>query len=266
MPRRVAGTSSDGPQDRYLIDAVDRALKLLELLAANPNLGVTEIAKRMQVSKTLVFRLLHTLEKRGYIVRDEERRTSALGYQVLYLAGNVNRQNLLLVTTKSLMDELTELSGEDVNLFARVGLHSVCIDARPSIHHVRVFSAIGRRLAMHAGAASPLLLAYAPEEIREAVLAGPLEAFTPNTLTDPAKLRQRLRRAKKQGYLLSRGDVDLAAFAVAAPIFGHDGAIAAAVCISGAISRLNAETAERHTRMIVDYAAQMSARLGASGG
>lgn len=262
MPRRVAGATAKGASDRYVIEAADRALILLELLAFNPDLGVAEIARMMEVSKTLAFRLLHTLEKRGYVVRDEERRTSSLGYRVLNLASNVNRQNLLVTTTKSVMDELAKLCDEDVNLFTRIGLNSVCIAARSSVHQVRVFPEVGLRMAMHAGAASPLLLAYAPEDVQEAVLSGPLEAFTPNTVTDPAKLRQRLRRMRKQGFHISRGDVDLAAFAIAAPIFGHDGAIAASVCISGAISRLTPEITERHKRMVMDYAARMSARLG----
>ncbi|MCO6386971.1 IclR family transcriptional regulator [Aliihoeflea sp. 40Bstr573] len=264
MPRTVAGAKA-GSEERsgYVIEAVDRALNLLELLAANPDLGVTEIAKQMQVSKTLAFRLLHTLERRGYIVRDEARRANSLGYRVLYLAGNVNRHNLLVATTKPLLDELAKLCDEDVNLFVRIGLNAVCMAARSSVHQVRIFPEVGLRLSMHAGAASPLLLAYAPEEVQEAVLSRPLEAFTSATVVDPAKIRQRLRRMRKQGFHISRGDVDVAAFSIAAPIFGHDGKIAASICISGAINRLTPEIAERHRLMVVDYAGRMSERLGA---
>ena len=264
MPRKVAGaTARPEERDGYVIEAVDRALNLLELLATNPDLGVTEIAKQMQVSKTLAFRLLYTLERRGYIVRDEARRANSLGYRVLFLAKNVNRNNLLISATRPLMDELAKLCDEDVNLFVRIGLNSVCMATRSSVHQVRIFPEVGLRLPIHAGAASPLLLAYAPEGVQEAVLSRPLEAFTPTTVVDPAKLRQRLRRMRKQGFHISRGDVDIAAFSIAAPIFGHDGKIAASICISGAINRLTPEVAERHRLMVIDYAGQMSERLGA---
>src|SRR6185369_131199 len=96
-----AKTASAGQtRDRYLIEAVDRALTLMELLGDNPGLGVTEIAERMGVSKALVFRLLHTLERRDYVIRDPEHRTNALGFQLLHLADQVDRTNLIVSATR----------------------------------------------------------------------------------------------------------------------------------------------------------------------
>jgi IclR family KDG regulon transcriptional repressor len=209
MPRTRAGAANrSGTHDRYVIEAADRALMLLELLAQHPDLGVTEIAERMDVSKTLAFRLLHTLERRDFVVRDSTRRTSALGYKLLHLAEKVESHSLIVGATKSLMDELGTLCDEDVNLFVRLGTNSLCLAARPSVHQVRVYPQVGLRLHLHAGGASPLLLAHAPEEVREAVLAGELKKLTPVTLTDPVKLRQRLDRIRRDGFHISRGDVD----------------------------------------------------------
>jgi IclR family KDG regulon transcriptional repressor len=264
MPRRTAGAlarAASEERDRYVIEAVDRALQLLDLLAANPELGVTEIANRMQISKTLAFRLLHTLEKRDYVARDADRRTTTLGFRILHLADKVERHSLVVGATKQLMAELARRCDEDVNLFVRVGLHSLCVATRPSAHQVRMFPEVGRRLDLHAGGASPILLAYAPEDVRETVLSGELAQITPLTITDPAKLRAQLARIRKQGFHISRGDVDLSAFAVAAPIFGYDGSVAAAICISGPINRLTTEATDSHRAMVIDYANRMSERI-----
>ena len=162
-------------RDRYLIEAVDRALTLLELLADNPGLGVTEIAGRMGVSKALAFRLLHTLERRDYVIRDPEHRTSALGYRLLHLADQIDRTDLIVSATHEHLDELARLSREDVNLFVRVGLDSVCVATRPSAHQVRMPPHVGRLGTLHVGGATTVLLAYAPQNIQDTVLAGEMD-------------------------------------------------------------------------------------------
>ena len=177
---------------------------LLELLADNPGLGVTEIAGRMGVSKALAFRLLHTLERRDYVIRDPEHRTSALGYRLLHLADQIDRTDLIVSATHEHLDELARLSREDVNLFMRVGMGSVCIATRQSAHEVRMPPRVGRRLSLHVGGASTVLLAYAPQDIQDTVLAGEMEMVTPLTLTDPMRLRQRLEQVRARRVLTSR--------------------------------------------------------------
>ena len=70
----------------YTVSAVDRALTLLEVLAERPHVGVTELAERTGNTKSLVFRLLYTLERRGYVRKDPATRTYSLGHRPLSLA------------------------------------------------------------------------------------------------------------------------------------------------------------------------------------
>src|SRR6186713_816368 len=133
MPKTRKSAESDGkPKDRYRIDAVDRALQMLELLAERPGLRVTDLAELMDVSKALVFRLLHTLELRDYVRRDPQHRSNALGFRVLHLAEKVEAENLLIRATAPLMDAVAEISREDVNLYVRTGQTAVCIASRAS--------------------------------------------------------------------------------------------------------------------------------------
>ena len=105
----------------YKIGAVDRALSLLEVLAEHPGLGVTEIAQLSGNTKSLVFRLIYTLEQRGYVIKDPAARTYTLGYRPLYLAAHAQEQLTLLHIAAPFLDELAERSEENVNLIVRDG-------------------------------------------------------------------------------------------------------------------------------------------------
>ena len=265
MPKtRKAAEGEAKPKDRYRIDAVDRALQMLELLAERPGLRVTDLAELMNVSKALAFRLLHTLELRDYVRRDPHHRSNALGFRVLHLAEKVEAENLLIRATAPLMDAVAELSREDVNLYVRTGQTAVCIASRASPHQVRMFAEVGRENMLHAGGSSTVLLAYAPEEVQRTVLGGELRLYTPSTLVDPARLRQRLNEVRTNGFHISRADVDEAGFSIAAPVFGHDDTIAAALSIAGALNRLTEDAQQAHVDLVRQYARRMSKRIGAS--
>ncbi len=262
MDAALGGQGEAMERDRYLIEAVDRALEVLEILAQEPDLGVTELARRLGVSKTLAFRLLHTLERRDYIIRDPLRRTSQLGHRLRYLADRVEHQNILVRATKELLDEFARVCREDINLFVRTGMTALCVATRPSPHQVRMMAEVGRSNLLHVGGSSTVLLAFAPPEVQEIVLRGELKMFTPHTLVDPVRLRQRLEQVRALGYHVSRGDLDEAGFSIAAPIFGYGGVVMAAVSIAGALSRLTPELTDHYRDLALSFADRMSAAIG----
>lgn len=248
--------------DRYVVAALDRSMQLLELLAVSPDLGISEIAKRTGGTKTQAFRLLHTLELRGYVRKDPNTRTYALGYRLLYLAEHINRQTVLIRTAQPHMRELATFTGENVHLLVREGLYSVCIALEESEQPVRLYAAIGRLGPLHAGGGSTVLLAHAPDEVQDEILSGTLTAYTPNTLTDPDMLREVLACVRQQGHHLAKEDVDLGAYSVATPIRDHSGDVIAALSVAGPRSRLNPNTQQLHTQAVVETASLISQELG----
>lgn len=248
--------------ERYVVAALDRSMQLLEQLALSPDIGISEIAKRTGSTKTQAFRLLHTLELRGYVRKDPNTRTYALGYRILYLAEHINRQTVLIRTAQPHMRELAAVTGENVHLLVRDGVHSVCIALEESEQPVRLYAAVGRLGPLHAGGGSTVLLAYAPNEVQDEILAGPLTAYTPNTLTDPEKLRELLAHIRRQGYHLAKEDVDLGAYSVATPIRDHSANVIAALSVAGPRSRLNARTQQQHAQGVVETASTISRELG----
>jgi IclR family KDG regulon transcriptional repressor len=246
----------------YKIGAVDRALSLLEVLAEHPGLGVTEIAQLTGNTKSLVFRLIYTLEQRGYVIKDPASRTYTLGYRPLYLAAHAQEQLSLIHIANPFVDALAERSGENVVLLVRDGTASVCLAVRRSPHQGQIYAQVGRRGPLHVGGGPKVLLAFAPDEVREAVLTAPLPRYTERTVTDPAQLEALLANIRRTGVNESHGDLDRDAFSFAAAVYGRSGEVVAALSVAGLASRLDDGRAETYRRLARDTARRLSEALG----
>lgn len=223
----------------YTVNAVDRALTLLEYLAEERELGVTELAKKAGLTKSLVFRLLYTLEQRGYVHKNEERRTYSLGYRPLYLANQTRKHSRLISSADRFMDELAEATHENVLLTVREDYHSVCVAMRQSPQQLRLFAEVGKAGPLHAGGGPKVLLAHAPSRVVEAVLDGDLEGYTTTSIRDPDTLKRTLSQIESDGWTISLGELDPSAFSIAAPVFDHTGDTVAALSVAGPLSRLD---------------------------
>ncbi len=261
---RSDGSSSTADAGRYTVTVVDRTLSVLEALADRPDIGVTDLANRLGLTKSLVFRLLYTLEARGFVAKDPERSTYTLGYRLLYLGARTEQQKRLLAVANPVLDDLCRAADENVNLLVREGLSCLCAATRESSHPVRLFAQVGRRGPLHAGGASMVLLAYAPEAVRKAVLAGPLPAFTDHTVTDPTLLSAVLDRIRGTGIHVTRDDLDLGAFSIAAPIRDASRQVVAAVSVAGPTGRLSEDHQARHVELVTDAAREIANRLAGS--
>lgn len=255
-----------GPVDQekdYRIAAIDRAISVIEALSEEPRQGVTSLANRLGLTKSLVFRILHTLENRGIVVRDPSRAEYSLGFHMSLLGQRAEAQDGLQLAARMIMDELQDITGESVNLLVRQGHESVVVATRESRHSMRLFARPGRHGPLHAGGASQVLLAFAPAHIQTAVLAAPLERFTPYTITEPEALEVLLQQIREQNWNVSRNDLDDGAFSIAAPIRGIGQEVIAAISVAGAVVRLDeprrvsnlarvCDAADRISRILID--------------
>ncbi|MBO1076197.1 IclR family transcriptional regulator [Roseomonas marmotae] len=246
----------------YTIAAVDRALALLEVVAETPGVGLSELARLTGSTKTLAFRMATTLEARGYLLKDCETRGYTLGYKPLLLSERMQHQMPLLRVAKPVLDDLMNRTRENVSLLVRDDLQTVCIGIRQSPQPIRLYAELGRQGPLHVGGGPKLLLAFAPEEVQEAVLTGLLERFTPETITDAGRLRALLVHIRERGYNISHGDQDAGAFSIAAPVRDHSGQVVASISVAGPQSRLTGDLERLYIRMIVNAGAEISALLG----
>lgn len=246
----------------YTVAAVDKALELLELIAETPDLGVTELAQRTGSTKSQIFRLLHTLIGRGFVGKDPVSKRYVLGYRTLYVGDKAKRQIDLIRLVQPYLDELAELSQENVHLVVREGVRSVCVALSESPQPLRLYAQVGRRGPLHAGGASKVLLAYAPADIRDSVLAGDLETFTQTTVTDKKQLSSILDSIRCADVYQCQNDLDEGAFSIAAPIRDHTGTVVAAISIAGPVSRLSQDASDDHRNLLKEYNLKVSRALG----
>ena len=246
----------------YTVDAVDKAVGLLFLVAQQPGLGVTELAKRSGNTKARAFRLLGTLEQSGLIQRPGDTATYSLGYKALFLGSAAQEQLNLVRLSKPIMADLGQRCMETVLVRVREGLETVCIARFDSPHGVRVHTEIGNRRHLYAGASGKLLLSYAPPDVQDAVLNGELERFTPNTPADRSTLEKEFEKIKAQGYSTSFAERTAETVAVAAPVRDAGGAVVAALSITCPSSRMSEDKLPTYIEYVKEGARRFSAELG----
>lgn len=246
----------------YHIAAVDRSLRVLEALAEQPRMGVTDLARKLGQTKSITFRLLYTLEARGFVSRDAERSIYSLGYRVGVLGECAGQQNTLLTAAKPALERLREETSENINLMVREGTQVLVLATLAGRHAMRIFALAGRYGPLRAGGGSLLLLAWAPAVVQEEVLAQQLDPFTADTITDPAALRQRIDQIRMQGYNISINDLDEGAFSIAAPIRNVSGEVIAALSVAGAMARLDDDRQQQFLTLVREAADEISGKLG----
>ena len=259
--------SAHGPEHAaptgQTIAAIERAMDVLILFADSPSreLGVTEIAHALRLSKAVVHRILSSFRAKGFISLDEHSRRYSLGPQALYLGLSYMEGIDVKVLARPVMEELVAKTNETSTLSIRVGDTRVYLDQVTPPRDVKMVVQLGCQVPLHAGASSKAFLAFLDDAQIEAYLSGTLARLTPETITDPKKLRKELTDIRERGYAVSMAERMEGAGAVAAPILGHDGRPVAVVSVSGPVERFRAE-AEDAAKLLLKATASLSRQMG----
>jgi len=259
------------PKSDYTIQTVSNALRLLEAFCEEAELGVSELSRRLGLHKNNVFRLLATLELGGYVEQSTETDRYRLGVRCLELGRSYARSHSLVERARPVLRELVEEVGETVHLGVLRDFEVVHLDGIQPQRLLVTASRVGQRLPVHCSALGKALVACSEASVQQAydrdvVSRGPLESSTPETLIDGAKLFDQFRMIAGQGYALDLGECEGGLNCVAAPVYGENGELAAALSVSGPSFRLSED--ELHRRVVPTLsasAAQLSAALGFQG-
>lgn len=246
------------------LSSVRNAARLLaSFSAAEPELGVTELARRMGLAKSAVHRLLTTLASEHLVERNAATRRYRLGIR-LYELGAIVSSHLELHDAVALyIDELRNLTGETVHVAILDGAEVVYVERRESPRTLRAFSRVGHRNFAHCTSTGKVLLAHLSSDELDALLRGrTLEAKTPYTITDPSRLREELDCVRLRGNATNINEGEEGLASVAAPIRDASGQVIAAISVAGPVSRLEGETLRRFAAATTQTAAAISERLG----
>ena len=257
----IESTATKSP---YFVEAVDRALNLLLTVSQEADLGVSEIARRSGDSKARAFRLLHTLEARGFLTRSDDGVGYRLGVAALALGSSAAKHLDIVQLAQPLMAELGAKTRETVQLRLLDRHESICVAKWEPGRDIQVNAVIGRRRPLHVGS-STVLLAWLDEDAREAYLRGPLERFTVNTIVDAKKLRQRVEQIRRAGVAISRGEVTEDLISFSAPVFDAQDRIAAALNVGVPANRAPESKHAEMLEMVKRTAHNISQAIGFRG-
>ena len=251
-------------KSEYIIQAVSHALDLLEQFHDDVDeLGVTELSKRLKLHKNNVFRLLATLESRGYIEQNKATENYRLGLKSLELGQTFIKQMGLLRQAKPILENMVAESNETSYVVIFKEGYSVYLDVVETDLTVRVVSRVGSRLPAYCTAAGKAQLAFMSDEELEENLPAELKSHTATTLDDRAKLKKELAEIAKQGYAIDDEELDIGVRCVAAPIRDYTRRIIGALSLSGPAMRFPMERIEKDLiPLVVSSADELSTRLG----
>ena len=242
---------------------VDRAIDMLYALSQEKRVGVRELARRLNMSKSTVQRILASLECRSLVTHDPVTQHYRIGAGVIQLASSFLQEGDLVTRATPHLQKLRDKTGETVCLHTCVEFRRVTVLQVESPRELRWTVEIGRPYPLHVGCSGKLLMAYLPEStIEEYLRATPLEPLTSRTITNIDQLRADLQQIRNQGYAISFGERVAGGAGISAPVFDASGQVIAAISVYGPDSRLTRDVIAAFLGDVCQTAGNLSADLG----
>ena len=249
----------------YVVQSVDRALDILEAFNyQEEELGVTELSQKLGLHKNNVFRLLATLEVRGYIEQDKKTGNYRLGIKTFEVANIFLHHLGLRRQARPILEELVNRCDETAYLAILDGFEVVYVLMHETSQTVRIVPRLGHRLPAYCTASGKVQLAYESRDHLGQIFEGRvLKKHTDNTIDNFDKLLTHLREAARVGFAIDDEELEQGVRCVAAPVRDYSHRVVAGVGLSGPVSRFSMERIEKELVPLVKEAAtKISQRLG----
>ena len=227
--------------------AIDRATSLLiAILNSQEPPLLSELARELDLPKSTTSRILGALERQGLIRRDRD--GAYVGGDVLMrFASAQNQDSALIARMRPVLEALAKLTSESINLAVPGNNELKLIDQVDGQYLLGATNWIGRHVPYHASALGKVLLAYGAAAIPN----GSLQSKTNRTITSRTQLNAELEKVRKVGFAIIDNELEEGLVAVAAPVFGHDGSVVAAISISGPDARINRDKLNKFGELII---------------
>lgn len=237
------------------VRAVDRALDILMAFRAGDlHLSASELLKRVDLSRPTLYRLLRTLEQRGFIVSVGEPQRFQLGPSVAHLAHMWTSGLDLATLSQPMMRRVWEQTGETVALLVHHGEERVCVAEMPSAQPLSFKRGVGHSEKVILGASGRAILAFTADAPRY------LEGKIPHT-RHKAYLEE-LARIREVGYAISRDELIRGAVAIAAPFFSTGSKVVGSLAVYGPSARVDEPQVKRIARCLMEAARDLSQQAG----
>jgi len=246
------------------VPALQRGLAILERIA-NSRRGLTfaQLARLFDFPKSSVHTLVLTLEREGYLQRDDVTGRYLTGRKLVHIAGMTLDGLIVRERAAPLLRSLVADTGMTAHL-AVLDRHEVTVVAkvdRPGVHRIATW--VGKRMDVHCTSLGKCLIAYLPDEqVDRLITDRGLLRHNEHTIVSPERLKQELARTRAIGYAVDDEEEELGGRCVGAPVWDRDGRVVAAVSVAGGIDQINADTLATIAAQVMAAAMAISKELG----
>lgn len=250
-----------------MIQSLARAFEILQYFQTETELGISEIAELMGLSKSTVHGLVNTLTAYNYLEQSAQTNKYRLGLKLFELGNIVQSRMDVRQEARPWCQILAEKYRTTVHLATHAEGELIYIDKVDTNHSsVVVYSQVGKRAPMHCTGVGKALLAYMPQEYLDRyIFSRPLEKVTKNTIDDKEGLIAELALVKERGYAIDNEEIEPGLHCIAAPIFDTRDSPTIALSVSFPYGRLWDVDWDEAVGNVCYYARQISERLGYMG-
>ncbi|MER7080668.1 transcriptional regulator, IclR family [Saccharopolyspora kobensis] len=244
-------------------NSVVSAFRVLEAVAEAQPVGLSEVARATELPKSTTQRCLLTLQDVGWIRPSDTTPVRwSISYHAIAVCGKDSKESLREVALP-VMSELQLATTETVHLCAPGRNDLVLIERLDTAHPLRAFLPLGARARLHSSATGLAFLAASTDQFIDTYLDGELVADTPDSLTDPALVREALHKTRADGFSRNTGGLSTGINSLGAALLNARNQPVGAISISGPSSRITPDRFDALGPMVREAAAQISTRLGA---
>jgi DNA-binding IclR family transcriptional regulator len=254
--RRRTNASAPGAGPPGGVQSVATALELLDALAAEKELGVTELGRRLGIAKSTTHRIITTLLAKGYVQQVPETRNYRLGLRLHELGELVASRNQLRDHALPLLEALRAQTGETVHLAVPEGPQIFYVERLESYHGLRFSSRVSRVRPIHLTSSGKVVAAFNPAVAEAAVNAG-FAPKTPRSIRTKEQFLRCLAETRQRGYAYSIGEDEPGLASVAAPVLDRTGVARAAISVAGPVTRISEAKIGQIARRVKAAASQL---------
>ncbi|WP_257349825.1 IclR family transcriptional regulator [Pseudalkalibacillus decolorationis] len=224
------------------LKTLDNSLEVLKYFnKRNPSWGVRELAKEMNISHSIIYRILSTFESHGFLIQNPDTKKYELGLRFLEYGQIVKEKMNLSDFVFPIMKSLSEEIEESVFLTWLDGAEGVTVEIAESSQTIKFTVTMGTRTPLYVGASCKTIMAYLPEEKQIEIINKGIQKFTPITISDPEDMWLDLEKIRKQGWCFSIGEYSHSVFGLGVPLFNSKEEIIASLTIAGPEYRMPEE-------------------------
>lgn len=255
--------SFHGPAENSSVQSLDRALRILAIIADGDGLSLSEVAAASGLAASTAYRMLTTMEGHGMVEFDRTDQLWSIGVETYRMGAAFLRRRKLVDRARIVMQDLMEKTGETANLGVAEDDCVVFVSQVETHQAIRAFFRPGTRSSFHASGIGKAILAHLPgERVTAIVRKEGLETYTPKTITDAPALARDLLQIRERGFSIDDEERHPGMRCIAAPVFNEFGEPVAGVSISGPTVRVTLERVADIGPLVRDAAAEVTRMIG----